>query len=266
MAALTRPIANSSGPEKILVVGHRGAEKLAPENTWPSFHAGYEACADLLEIDVQLTRDGVAVIFHDFTLYPKLRDPRWVRDLTWDQLRARDVGSWFGPAYAGERIPLLADVLAWARGRVGLQVDLKHGFQEPDDDLLECTALDLVDQAGMADQVVVSSWDEVALARIHARRPEIALAVNLQPRVADPAGRVAPTGASWVVVYWPHVDRQTVGCLHDAGLTVMLTNLFTADYAQALHLGVDAVTAEDPAAARAALATDRPGLSRGSGR
>ena len=238
---------------RCLVIGHRGAEGLAPENTWAALQLGYQAGADLLEIDVQRTRDGEAIVFHDYTLYPKIGDPRWVRDLAWEELRELDVGSWYGPAFAGERIPRLAEVLEWARGRVGLQVDLKHGFQAPDDDRLEKVALELLDGAGMAGEVVISSWDEVALARIHACRPEIALAVNLPSRVADPAGRVAASGARWVMVYWPQTDAAMVARLHEAGYVVCLNGLFTEDYGEAVRLGVDALTALDPGAARAAL-------------
>jgi glycerophosphoryl diester phosphodiesterase len=234
-------------------VGHRGAEALAPENTWPSFLMGYEAGADLLELDVQLSRDGQAIVYHDFTLGPKFGDPRWVRDLTWDELSGLDAGSWFAPAFAGERIPRLADVLNWARERVPLWVDLKHGFADPWDDRLERAALDLIERAGMNDQVVISSWDQVALARIQARRPELPLAMNLRPRVPDPVTHVTQAGMQWVVVYWPQTYRWDVARLKEAGLRVCLTGLFTAEYAEAIRLGVDAVTAEDPIAARQAL-------------
>jgi glycerophosphoryl diester phosphodiesterase len=135
-------------PGRVLVIGHRGAEALAPENTWPSFRVGYQAGADLLELDVQLTRDGEAIVFHDFSLQPKLGDPRWVRDLSWDDLRGLDVGRWYGPQFTGEGIPRFAEVLDWARGRVAIQVDLKHGFVNPGDDHLEMTALDLIEAAG----------------------------------------------------------------------------------------------------------------------
>jgi glycerophosphoryl diester phosphodiesterase len=226
---------------------------LAPENTWAAFEAGNSAGADLLELDVQLTRDGRAIIFHDFTLYPKLGDPRWVRDVTWADLRGLDVGSWFGPDFSDERIPLFLDVLDWARGRVPLQVDLKHGFADPGDDRLEMLALDLIERSGMEDQVVISSWDRVALARIQARKPAIPLAVNLRERVRDPVAQVAEAGVRWVTVFWPQTDCATVASLQKAGLVVSLANLFTGDYADALRLGVDAVTATDPAAARAAL-------------
>ena len=241
----------TADPRRVLVVGHRGAEALAPENTWAAFEAGYSAGADLLELDVQLTRDGQAIIFHDFTLYPKLGDSRWVRDVAWADLRGRDVGSWFGPAFSGERIPRFLDVLDWARGRVALQVDLKHGFSDPGDDRLEMLALDLIEQSGMEAQVVISSWDRVALARIGARKPSIPLAVNLRERVSDPVAQVGE--ARWVTVFWPQTDRATVASLQQAGRVVSLANLFTGDYADALRLGVNAVTATDPAAARAAL-------------
>ena len=240
-------------PGRVLIVGHRGAEALAPENTWPGLRIGHEVGADLLEIDVQLTRDGEAIIFHDFTLQPKLGDPRWVRDLTWHELQGLDVGGWFDPSFAGERIPRLADVLDWAQSRTSLWIDLKNGFADPDDDRLEMTALDLVEKTAMAGRVLISSWDQVALARVRARRPDIPLAVNLRERVADPVGQIAPTGARWVTVYWPQIDRDAIARLRRAGLVVNLANLFTGDYAEALHLGVDAVTATDPAAARAAL-------------
>ena len=242
---------------RVLIVGHRGAEALAPENTWASLKAGCESGADMLEVDVQLTSDGEAIVFHDYTLQPKFGDPRWVRDLAWAELRAFDVGRWFAPRFAGERIPRLADVLAWARERVALWVDLKHGFVEHDDDGLEKAAVEMIVECSMIDQVVVSSWDQVALSRIRVRYPRIPLAVNLRPRVPDPVSLIRPTGASWVAVWWPQIDRETVARLQAGGLTVCLTNLFTADYAEAYRLGVDAVTAEDPSVARTALVASR---------
>jgi glycerophosphoryl diester phosphodiesterase len=248
------------GRDRVLVVGHRGAEALAPENTWAGLRRGYDAGADLLELDVQLTCDGEAIVFHDFTLQPKLGDPRWVRDLVWDELRGVDVGRWFAPAFSGERIPRFAEVLDWARGRVALWLDLKHGFDHAADGCLEATVLDLIEAAGMRDQVLISSWDQVALARIRVLKPEIPLAVNLRQRVPDPVGQVAPTGARWVTLFWPQADRSTVDRLQQAGLVVNLANLFTGEYSEAQRLGVDAVTAGDPAAARAALAR------RGNGR
>jgi len=250
-----RAVIDPREPERgrILVVGHRGAEGVAPENTWAALEAGYRAGADLLELDVQLTRDGIPVLFHDFSLEPKLGDPRWLRDLTWDEVRELDVGRWFDPSFAGQRIPRLEEVLEWARGRAALQVDLKHGFVEGDDDRLETAIVDLVEALDVGHQVVISSWDRVALARVRARNPELVLGVNLRERVPDPVGNVLPSGARWVSVFWPQADHRSVAALQEAGLFVNLGELFTGDYAEARRLGVDAVTTGDPAAARAAL-------------
>lgn len=236
-----------------LVVGHRGAELLAPENTWPSFQIAVEAGADIVELDVQLSADPEAIVFHDFTLQPKLRDPRWVRGLGWEELQVLDVGAWFGSSHAGQRIPLLAEVLDWARGRVPLWVDLKHGFVEDDDHRLERTAVELIDRAGMARDVIIVSWDHVALTWIRDHHPEIPLAVNLPQRLVDPASAVMPVGARWAVLSWPQADQRSVDSLHEAGIQVALANLFTGDYGEALRLGVDAVHCGNPGAARAEI-------------
>ena len=243
--------------ERVLIVGHRGAEALAPENTWAALKAGYEAGADLLELDVQLTRDGRAIVLHDFSLQRKFGQLRWIRDIDWDELKDLDVGGWFSPNFAGERIPLFSDVLEWARGRIPLWVDLKHGFVDGDDDRLEMVALDLIEEAGMDAQVVISSWDQVALDRIRARCPQIPLVVNLPQRLPDPVGYLAAAGARWVAAFWPQTDRRLVAELQEAGIIVVLVGLFTNDYAEVLRLGVDAVTATDPVAARTALAREQ---------
>lgn len=234
-----------------LVVGHRGAEELAPENTWPSFLLAAKAGADLIELDVQLTRDGEAVVFHDFTLWPKLRDPRWVRDLFWADMRDLDVGSWYGQEFANLHPPRFTEVLEWAREGVPLWVDLKHGFVDAKEHRLEQAALELIDGAGMAENVVLVSWDHVALAWIRHARPDIPLAVNLPQRLVDPGSLVSSLGARWAVLSWPQTDRQTVERLQQAGIRVALTNLFTGDYSEALRLGVDAVHSGDPGKARA---------------
>jgi glycerophosphoryl diester phosphodiesterase len=244
--------------DRVLVVGHRGAEAVAPENTWPALEAGYSAGADFLEVDVQLTRDGQAVLFHDFTLMRKLGDPRWLRALTWDKVQTLDVGRWFGPAFAGQPVPRLDEVLAWARGRVALWLDLKHGFVDDGDDRLETSVLDLVEAQEMGPQVLISSWDRVALARVQARCPQIALGVNLRERVPDPAENVLPSGARWVTVWWSQADVRSVAQLQGAGLCVNLSDLFTSDYDQVRYLGVNAITTPDPAAARAALGLALP--------
>jgi glycerophosphoryl diester phosphodiesterase len=237
--------------ERPYILGHRGAEALAPENTWAAIRAGVDAGADLLELDVQLSADGEVVLFHDFTLAPKHGDPRWVRDVPWAALRALDVGSWFDAAYAGERVPRLADVLDWARDRVPLFLDLKHGFGNSP--RLEEAVLALLD-LDAAERVVLSSWDQEAMRRVRERRPDLATSINLHGRFVDPCGVVGAAGVTWACLWWPDTDAEVVARLQAAGLTVVLTGVFDGSYTEAAALGVDVLTAADPAAAWAALA------------
>jgi glycerophosphoryl diester phosphodiesterase len=236
--------------ERPYILGHRGAQGVAPENTWAAIRAGMQTGADMLELDVQLSADGDVVVFHDFTLGPKRGDPRWVRELSWAELQTLDVGSWFDPAFAGERIPRLAEVLDWAQDRIPLFLDLKHGFgNQP---ALDDAVLALLDR-GAGEWVVLSSWDHQAMRRVRRLRPDLSTNINLHGRFVGPLAVVRAAQATWVCLWWPDADSALVSRLQAAGLTVVLTGVFDGHYAQAAALGVDVLTASDPAAARAAL-------------
>ena len=99
------------------VVGHRGAMGHCPENTLASFERGLELGADWIELDVHLSRDDALVVIHDETVDRTTNGHGAVRDHTLAELKALDAGGWFGPEYAGQRIPTLDEVLAWARQR-----------------------------------------------------------------------------------------------------------------------------------------------------
>ena len=90
---------------------HRGDQKNAPENTLPALRLAVEKGAHQIEFDVQLSKDGAMVIMHDATVDRTTDGTGKVSDLTFEQLRALDAGSWFGPEFAGLRIPTLQEVL-----------------------------------------------------------------------------------------------------------------------------------------------------------
>jgi glycerophosphoryl diester phosphodiesterase len=105
------------------ISGHRGAAGYAPENTMAAFSVGWQREADLLELNVQFTRDGHVVVIHDSSLERTTRGTGWVGDKTLEELRTLDAGSWYGPAFSGERIPTLDEVVAWAKGRIRLNIE-----------------------------------------------------------------------------------------------------------------------------------------------
>ena len=113
--------------ERPLNIAHRGASGHAPENTMAAFRLAVEQGADWIELDVHQTADGHLVVLHDLTLKRTAGDPSPVQTLTLKQIKKFDVGLWWDKAYRGERVPTLDEVLAFAEGRIRVQIELKHG-------------------------------------------------------------------------------------------------------------------------------------------
>ncbi len=106
------------------VIGHRGAAGLAPENTLAGLRKAAELGCGMVEVDVKLTRDGVPILMHDDRLDRTTDGTGAVRNLDWPAIAGLDAGCWFGSAFAGERVPTLAQALALAAG-LGLAINLE---------------------------------------------------------------------------------------------------------------------------------------------
>src|SRR3954451_8960614 len=108
------PFGTLAGRMIPLLIAHRGESHLAPENTLAAFRLAWSLDDNAIEVDVQLTADGQVVVCHDDDTSRTTggRTKLTIRDSTADELRTLDVGAWKDPKYAGERIPLLAEVLA----------------------------------------------------------------------------------------------------------------------------------------------------------
>ena len=93
-----------------LIIGHRGASAVAPENTMAAFREAIAVGADGIEFDVRLARDGVPVVIHDSTLRRTGGLNKRVADLSAEEISKIDVGSWFAPRFANETVPSLRDL------------------------------------------------------------------------------------------------------------------------------------------------------------
>ncbi|PLY00163.1 MAG: glycerophosphodiester phosphodiesterase [Desulfuromonas sp.] len=107
------------------VWAHRGASARAPENTMTAFRAAADAGADGIELDVHLSRDGIPVVIHDDTVDRTTDGTGAVADKSLAELLDLDAGTWFYERFAGERMPLLAEVFAWAGERIRINVEIK---------------------------------------------------------------------------------------------------------------------------------------------
>ena len=111
----------------VLRVGHRGAKGHAPENTFASFNLALEMGVNAVETDVHLSKDGEVVLIHDHTVDRTTDGRGFVKDMTLRELKQLDAGSWYDTRFAGQRIPTLTELLEWARGRVGVAIEIKNG-------------------------------------------------------------------------------------------------------------------------------------------
>jgi glycerophosphoryl diester phosphodiesterase len=160
---------------KFLVIAHRGASYYAPENTMAAFRKAVEMQADMIELDVQLSRDGVPVACHDDNLKRLAGLNSFVHDLDWRELRNVDVGSRFDSDFAGESIPSLEQVLDWAQGTISLNIEIKPGAVTGDEEGgIEQKVVELVKQAGMERHVLISGFDFRIQERLQKMAPEIA--------------------------------------------------------------------------------------------
>ncbi|MEM6413808.1 MAG: glycerophosphodiester phosphodiesterase family protein [Pseudomonadota bacterium] len=114
-------------PQKVFVVGHRGAPNLAPEHTRASYDAAIEAGAHMVELDVRYTADGHFVVMHDATVDRTTNGSGRVKDMTLADFRRLDAGSWMGPQFKGQTALSLVDALRYLKGRVAIDLDFKDG-------------------------------------------------------------------------------------------------------------------------------------------
>lgn len=159
------------------MIAHRGDSSLRPENTLAAFAAALEAGADIVEIDVQLTRDRHVVVIHDPSVDRTTNGRGAVADYDLRELRALSAGhpAVFGAAHAGERVPTLIETLHFLKGRARLVVEIKGeaAAEGADDGGIEALTLADIHRAGMLGEVALLSFDTAVLERCRALDPQV---------------------------------------------------------------------------------------------
>lgn len=146
------------------VTAHRGASWYYPENTMAAFEGAKEQGADWIELDVQQTRDGQLIVLHDKNLKRTAGVNQYVWDTDYREMETMDVGSSFGTEFAGERIPLLTEVMEFARdNEIRLNIELKPSGKEVD---FEQQVVDVIREMKFENQCVVASQNYHVLQNI----------------------------------------------------------------------------------------------------
>jgi glycerophosphoryl diester phosphodiesterase len=238
-----------------VIVGHRGAAGLAPENTLESFRTAYDLGVRLLELDVRLTRDGAVVCFHDDRLDRVTDGQGPVADHDWDTLAAlRVMSGAFRGAYPGARIPLLEQVLTDLPSDTAFAIELKAEPVRPDE-LVQRT-LEIVRRAGAQQRVRYISFEASLLSLVRKYTPQDPTPNTQHPALGFIVGRSArealfPTGtAVGAAVLHPNlgmVDVELVRRAHEEGFLVNAWTVNTPEEVRRLaDLGVDEITSDYP--------------------
>jgi glycerophosphoryl diester phosphodiesterase len=215
-------------PRLLDVHGHRGAAGLAPENTLAAFRKAIGLGVDALEMDLHVTRDGEVVVIHDETL-DRTTDARGsIADLTLEEVKRRDAGGKFAPAFRGERIPTLREVIELVKAsgdiRIRLDLEIKFGKGEegkPED--FEERVLELLRQTGFIGRVNVISFHHPSLVKTKALEPKIrtGLLEGGQQPPRDPVGLVRRYQADYYSPRFQQVMAAAVAGLHQAGIPIV---------------------------------------------
>jgi len=232
------------------VVAHRGASAAYPENTLSAIRAAVSSGVDLVELDVQRSRDGALVVMHDRTLvrttnvqtvFPTRASWR-LADFSYDELMRLDAGSWKSQAFAGERVPTLEQAIDVLReSDTGLLLELKAPELYPGIVTDVATTLRLMPMS----KVVVQSFDVAAMKDHKTQLPDLPVGLLGAPPVAN-----LPVLATWADQVNPNhlsVDHGYVERVQDLGMECLV---WTVDRGmamkRALGMGVDGVITNRP--------------------
>ncbi|OQY24862.1 MAG: hypothetical protein B6I35_00570 [Anaerolineaceae bacterium 4572_32.2] len=190
--------------ERTLNIAHRGASSVAPANTLAAFEKAVELGADGIEFDVHLSADGAPVVIHNFTVDETTNGSGRVADMSLAQLEELDAGSYFDPAFAGERIPTLAQVLEAVGSRLLLNIELKHF--SPRDNGLERAVIAQIEQYQRGrdndNRILLSSFNPFSLRRAKKIAPYIPVGLLYALELPLPLRR------AWLAPLAPHEARH----------------------------------------------------------
>lgn len=168
---------NDDGDD-FIIIAHRGASAYYPENTMIAFEKAMEMGAEMIELDVMLSRDGVPIVFHDAKLNKHTNGSSYVDLYTLEELKKLDAGSWFNPKFSDQEIPTLDEVLTFASGKIALNIEIKtEAVSNQIKNGVEQKVLQLVKEHGMQKHVLYSSFDYRAVRHFKQLDPNVPVAL-----------------------------------------------------------------------------------------
>jgi len=239
------------------VTAHRGASKVAPENTIPAFEAAIESGADYIELDVQLTKDGELVVMHDDDIKRTTDGEGPLSLMTYEETQKYSAGSWFSDdgTFNDVKIPKLSEVLELVGHDILLNIEIKsHGN-------VAATAekvAELVEEYDIADSCYVTSFSYQALKKIKEVNPDIktALIANIAPSTVYSQMKYIDA----ISMNYLFVNQSVVNYAHHSGKKVFVWTVDrSGEMKKMMALGVDNIITNRPDKAKEVVDSDSVG-------
>lgn len=216
-----------------IIIGHRGAAGLAPENTLLSFRKALNLGVHMIELDIHETLDGHLVCIHDSSVDRTTDGTGNVAELTLQELRRFDAGQ-------GEKIPLLHEVLDMARNRMKVNIELKTLGVEKD-------VIDLIVARKMIHEVIVSSFFHGTLLAIKELNSEIRTAILIDTPKDDLISYTLELGSNAINPKFSFVSNTMIEDAHRHSLKIYpWTVNDTSQMMELLIMGVDGIITDYP--------------------
>ena len=236
-------------PHPFHVIAHRGASAEAPENTLPAFERALALGVVEVELDVQLSRDGVPVLFHDRTLETKTLLRGAVRDHPAEELVRADVGSWFDRTHpgsdrrwAGTPLTTLRAVFEAFGARLRYHVEIKDDLETTPARVIETIAA-----SGLEGRVMLTSFSRAQLERARRGAPAIPVCWLLKPASPQRIDEAADAGFAMVGVDASELTEPLVRRAQARGLEIRAYGVETdAEIERALATGCNGMTIDQP--------------------
>ncbi|WP_428993713.1 glycerophosphodiester phosphodiesterase [Brevibacillus choshinensis] len=254
LTGLIQPIAVMAAPnekaDRVDTIAHRGASGYAPENTMAAFRKAVKMKADYIEIDVQATKDGKLVVIHDNTVDRTTDGTGKVSSFTLDEIRQLDAGSFFGPDFAGERIPTFDEVLDEFRGKTGILIELKSPELYPGIEEQVAAALSERNMDKPANEkIIVQSFNFDSIKTFHELLPAVPVGVLTSNKndLTDEKLAEFATYADYVNPTQKLVTEELVNRIHDLGMQISVWTVRKPEEVEPLlKAGVDDIITDYP--------------------
>lgn len=246
-------IATENAEKKIVsrkpqIFAHRGARRVAPENTLPAFAAALGMGVDGIELDVHVTRDGELVVIHDFDVRKTTNGHGLVADMTTAEVAALDAGSHFSAHFAGTRVPTLDEVFDLVDGRCAVNIEIKS-LDPYARDASDAVAA-FIKRRNLYDQVIVSSFNPLTLIKMRHLDAKIAVGVlfdNEMPAFFRAVWAGEPLCPEALHPEHGLIDAAFMEWASDSGCLVNTWTVNTVEEAQRLAgLGVNVIMTDVP--------------------